>query len=132
MSYLEIEYDLLKECNNKRVQYVICANVYNVESHKYKVIRYAAKIGKISTYIIPKYTNCKKNHQIIAFKHPAKLKAKMEIWKKKMKKPQIGEKLPVTNKSPDNKTAARQIDIKVDINIINWAKSSGVQFLGLN
>ena len=67
-----------------------------------------------------------------AFKCPTKLRAQTEAWKKKMEKPQVGEKVPITDNSPDDRPVSRQIDMDVDTNAIDWAKSPGVQSSGLS
>lgn len=61
------------------------------------------KIGKIYIHIILKYANCVKNYQTIAFKYPTKLRAQMEVWKKKIEKFQVNDKLSVIDNSVDEK-----------------------------
>lgn len=120
-------HDRLGGCGDRRVQCVICAGAHKVESHKCGVTGCTVKMGKICTHVIPKCANCGGNRQATAFKCPAKLRAQTEAWKKKMEKPQLGEKVPVTDNSPDDRPASRQIDMDVDTDAIDWAKSPGVQ-----
>lgn len=123
MSCAEIRHDQLTGCGNKGVQCVIYAGAHKVKSHKCGVIGCTAKIEKICTHVIPKCANCGENHHATAFKCPAKLKAQTEAWKKKMEKPRLDKKLPVTNNSANERPASRQIDMEIDIEITNLAKS---------
>ncbi len=132
MSCTEIGQNRLGGYGDRGVQCVICAGAHKVESHKRGVTGCTAKIVKICTHVIPTYANCGGNHQATAFQCPAKLKAQTEAWKKKMEKPQLGEKLPVTNNSSDEMPASRQIDMDVDTEFINWAKNPDAQSSGLS
>lgn len=114
------------------MQYIISTSVHKIESHKYVVTKSMAKIGKICIYVISKYTNYRKNYHVITFKYPAKLRTQIEAWIKKIEKPQVIEKLPISINCLDDRPAFRQVDIDIDINAINWAKRSKVTFSSLN
>ncbi len=75
MNYTGIRHDRLGECDNRRVQCVICTGTPKVENHKCGVIRCTAKIGKICTHVTSKYANCGENYQTTTFKCPVKLRA---------------------------------------------------------
>ncbi len=126
MSCAGIGHDRLGKCGNRGVQCVICAGAHKVESHKCGVIGCTAKMGKICTHIIPKCANCGGNHQATAFKCPAKLRAQTEAWKKKMEKAQ-DDQLSVTNDSANEEPASGEIDMEIDTEVINSAKSPGAQ-----
>lgn len=49
----------------------------------YGVTSYAIKKVKICIYVVPKYANCRKNHQVIVFRYPSKQKAQVLVWKTK-------------------------------------------------
>lgn len=106
---------------------MICTGAHKVENHKCGVIGYTAKIGKICTYVTSKCANCEGNHQATAFKCPAKLRAQIEAWKRKMEKAQLGKQLLVTNDLANNDLATAQLDMDVDTEVINSAKSPGAQ-----
>ncbi len=132
ISCVGIRHDRLGGFGERKVQCVICAGAHKFESHKWRVTGRNTKIGKICTHIIPKFANCGENHQATAFKCPAKLNVQTEAWKKKMEKPQLGETLPVANDSYDKRPTSRQIDMDVDTEVINWAKSLNKQSSGLS
>lgn len=91
------------------------------------VIGCTAKIRKICTHVTPKCANCGGNHQATAFKCPAKLRAQTEAWKRKMEKAQLDKQLSVTNDPANNDLATRQLDMDIDTEVINSAKSPGAQ-----
>lgn len=107
MNCVDIKHNRLGECGNRKVQCIICVDVYKAENHKYGIISYITKIVKIYTYVIPKYVNCEENYQALIFKCPARLKTQIEKQKKKMKKSQLSKKRPITNKSPNKRPVLR-------------------------
>lgn len=119
MNFVEIEYNQLKKFGNKKVQYIIYANAYKIESHKCDTIKWIAKIGKIYTYVIPKYVNYRRNYQATTFKCLANFKIQRKVWKKKIEKLQKVKKSSVCNNSIDNRLAPRQINMNVNTDAIN-------------
>lgn len=43
-------------------------------------------MGKISTHIMLKYINCRRNHKTITFKYLLWVKIQKEVWKNNLKK----------------------------------------------
>ncbi len=132
MSCTGIGHDRLGGCDNRGVQCMICAGAHMVENHKCGVIGRTAKIGKICTHIIPKCANCGGNHQATAFKCPAKLRVQTEASKRKMEKAQLDEQLSVTNDLANNDLTTGRLDIDVNTEVMNSAKSLRAQSLYLN
>ena len=79
LSCVEIGHDCLGECGAKIVQCVICARAYKAEDHRCRIMSCTIKMGKICTYVIPKYENCGAKYQATVIKCLARLKAKAEV-----------------------------------------------------
>lgn len=132
MSCAGIGRDRLREYGDKGVRCVICAGTHEVESHKYEITTCMAKIEKICTQVIPKCANCGGNHQATAFECPAKLRAQTEAWNKKMENSHEVKTLPDPFDSSNNRPRSRQIDMDVNTDAINWAKSPEAESSGLS
>lgn len=74
MSCVSVGHDCLGKCKNNAIQCVIYRVAQKKVNHKYGVIRYIAKLGKIYIHVKPKYANCGKNHQATIFKSPTLFK----------------------------------------------------------
>lgn len=60
--------------------------MHNSKDFRFGVTDCKVRIGKIYTYITPKYTNCGEKHQAITFKYPARAKVRAKIWREKFTK----------------------------------------------
>lgn len=85
LSCAKIDYDYLKKYKIKVIQYIIYINTHKIKNHKYKILGYTIKIGKIYTYLIPKYKNYGAKHQTIIFKYLAKSNVQAKISRKVQK-----------------------------------------------
>ena len=83
MSCVGVGHDRLGKCGNRALQCIICVGDHKVENHAYGVTGCNIRKGKICTHVTPKCANCGGNHQAIAFKCPARLKALSDAWKEK-------------------------------------------------
>lgn len=75
MSCAGVGHNCLRKCRDRAIQCVICISAYKAKNHRCKVVRCTIKIGKICAHVTLKYANCEENHQAIAFKCLARLKA---------------------------------------------------------
>lgn len=57
----------------------------------------------------------------------AKLRAQTEVWKIKMEKAQLDKQLSITNNPANKNSTLGQLGMDINTEIINLAKSSGVQ-----
>lgn len=62
LSCAGIDHDCLRDCGDRVVQYVICADIHKVENYKYGITEYTIRMGKICTNVISKCTNCGVKH----------------------------------------------------------------------
>ena len=74
-------------------------------------------MGKIWTYVIPKYANYRSKYQAIAFRCLARLKAQAKIQRKKFKKFQVKDKQPATFAAAKEEPEAESNKIEVDISL---------------
>lgn len=106
------------------MQCVIYAGVHKSENHKCGVTDCAAKWGKICVHVVPKCANCGGNHQVTAFKCPARQKAQADAWKGNVKKAHNREEKQLITKkaNEDMQATPKLIEMELDTDT-NWAKS---------
>lgn len=115
MGYAGIGHDPLGECRERVVKCVIYIVAHKVKNYKCGMPGYTVKMGRICTYVMHKCANCEGNHQVIAFKYPAQLRAQAEVWKEKAKKPQLKDKRPAVPPALEKELEVRSTKIEVDI-----------------
>lgn len=57
-----IGHDDLRESANRGVLYVISAGAHKVKDYRCEFTGFTVRIGKICTYITPRYANCGRKH----------------------------------------------------------------------
>lgn len=70
-----ISHDRLVGCSQRPKQCIIYARTHKSENHKYGVMEYTVKKGKIYVHVISKCLNYRGNHQATTFKCLVKQKA---------------------------------------------------------
>ena len=123
MSCAGVGHDRWGKCGDRAIQCVIYAGAHKAENHRCGVIGCTRKMGKICTHVTPKCANCGGNHQAIAFKCSAQLKAQAEAWRKKAKKSQAKDKQPATYIASEEKPEIGSSKMELDTAVTLWAKS---------
>ena len=123
MSCAGIGHDCLGECGERAVKCVICAGAHKVENHRCGVTGCTIKMGKICTHVTPKCANCGGNHQAIAFKCPARLRAQAEAWREKAKKPQVKDKRPAAPPALEEELEVGSTKMEVDTALTLWTNN---------
>lgn len=85
ISCADISHNCLKRFKNRTIQYIIYISAQKKPDHKCEVIKYIVKRYKFFIKIIPKYTSCRRNHQMNKFRYLTGLQAQTQAWKEKIK-----------------------------------------------